>query len=348
LRTLISGGLGLVGVNYSSHRLKRGDRVCVLDNGTRGKSNQVNAEWLRGHPEASNLVLYNGDVTKMSDIETAVDLLGGVDVMIHAAAQSSVNKSMEDPRLDFEANVVGTFNVLEFLRQQYPRARFVFMASNKIYETSLWSVDKHETRYSWADRQGPSDDMPFYTDAREPYGASKISGFYYSRCYAVMYNMPVSIVVPSGMTGERQYGRMEQGWVGWFSIATLLGLPLTVLGDGLQVRDLVHTDDVCVALDLVVDLAAKYPGEVYNLGGGLDNSISLKEALVIIEDELGLKAIVTYEAWRPQDNKVYVSNIDKLQRFGWKPGVVVEQTIRRVCRWVKANRGVLERLYGKP
>lgn len=345
MRVCITGGLGCIGTNYAEHCLRRGDSVVVLDNYTRGSSNHLNAEWLLERPGAADLIVMAGNITREKDIELAVSSLGGVDVVIHAAAQSSVNKSMEDPRLDFESNVVGTFNMLEFLRRHHSQARFVFMASNKIYETSLWPVQKHETRYSWAGVDGPYDRMPFCTDAREPYGASKIAGFYYSRCYAAMYNMPISIVVPSGMTGERQYGCMDQGWGGWFSIATLLELPLTILGDGLQVRDLVHTDDVCTALDLVVDLALEHPGDVYNLGGGPDNAISLKEALIVIEDEMGIKAKVTYANWRPQDNKVYISNIDKLQRFGWKPTISVEQALRRVCRWAKANEGTLKKLY---
>ena len=356
MRVLVTGGLGCVGANYTAHRLRRGDQVVVLDNGARGKSNQLNLAWLRVQERESSgkLVCIDGSVTSWSGLLQALGTYGGVDEVVHAAAQSSVDVSMERPLLDFEWNVQGTVYLLEALRVQCPTARMVFLASNKIYDVTEWpvelipsSIGRGLRRYQWAGRRvGPSEQRPFHTDAKEPYGASKICGFYYSRCYAAMYGMPIVICVPSGMYGARQFGKSEQGWLAWFVCATELGLPIMIHGDGAQVRDMLDVRDVCSALDLMLsELAPKYPGEVFNLGGGPRNAISLLEALSLIEAELGKAPNVSYGDWRPHDNQIYVSNIERMVQAGWAPAISVQQGIKDLCVWVKEARKEIEGVY---
>lgn len=343
---VVTGGLGLVGANYTAHRLRSGDDVVVMDTNRRGKSNTFNANWLRTLPDArGSLTILDGEDGDIRDPNAVVYACEGkTDVVVHCAAQSSVNLSMQDPATDFDINARGTVNILEVLRKEHPQAQFIFMASNKVYDVTNWPTQHSGLRHKWVARHvGPSENMPFYTDAREPYGASKIAGFYYTRCYAAMYGMKAVVMVPSGMYGPGQYGRAAQGWLGWVVIATMLGLPITIAGDGYQVRDMLHVNDVNRALDVVV--AGNYQGEVFNMGGGPRNAVSLIEAIRLVEKTFGQTAKLVYEDWRPQDNKVYVSNCEKLISLGWSPLVYIESGIVEMCAWAQKNRETIETLY---
>ena len=279
-------------------------------------------------------------------VSYALKQFDGIDRVVHAAAQSSVNVSMENPEVDFSSNVIGTFTLLDELRHVAPKAKVLYLASNKVYDVTGWPVELDGSRYRWVgNRQGPSEQFPFYTDAKEPYGASKIAGLYYSRCYAAMYGMPIVIVVPSGMYGPRQFGQATQGWLGWFTIAVALGLPITICGDGFQVRDMLHVEDVCIAFDRLFEVADVYKGELFNLGGGTRNAVSLIEALELISDELEVKPKIMYTDWRPQDNKVYVSNIERLLGFQWYPRVSIQSGIKEMCTWVQFEEKMLRGLY---
>lgn len=345
MRGLVTGGLGLVGSQYAAHALARGDEVVILDNESRGESTARNWHWLRSLPgAAAGLKLVKGDVADPEAVEMA--LRPRTDWVLHAAAQSSVNVSIKEPELDFVSNAMGTVVLLTRLLDFTPMPRVVFLASNKIYDTTTWPVERVGKKYRWVGRGiGPSEEYPFQMDAKEPYGASKIAATYYCRCYAAMYDMPVVVGVPSGMYGPRQFGRTEQGWMGWFIIATILGLPISIMGDGYQVRDMCHTDDVSMAVDRLLDAATEYKGELFNIGGGPRNAVSLLQALELIETISGQKPILSYETWRPQDNKVYVSNIERMVGLGWSPKVDIEDGITRMVRWVRENLPEIESVY---
>lgn len=343
-KVVVTGGLGFVGANYAAHCLRRGDRVVVVDDCSRGTSSGWNEGWLRDQQRwLGQLSVSRESVASKVAMRSAVE---GADRVVHAAAQSSVDVSMRDPERDFVANVEGTFRVLEAVRHFAPEARVVFLASNKIYETSEWSVGLAGTRYRWVGRSaGPNERFPFYMDAKEPYGASKIAGVYYCRTYAALYCIPVVVAVPSGMYGPRQFGKAEQGWLGWFAIAIALGLPLTIHGDGYQVRDMCEVSDVCSALDVLLEIAPRYRGELFNLGGGPSRAVSLVEAIELLEQRLRRRAVVQYDNWRPMDNKVYVSNIEKLVSVGWTPYVGLVEGVDRLCAWVESMSGDLRGLY---
>lgn len=349
MRILVTGGFGAVGSNYAAHCLRRKDDVVIIDNGDRGDSTRWNRHWLfsmGNRPSTGQICDVNGSVADPDAVDAALSYYDGIDAVVHCAAQSSVDVSIIDPGKDFISNVIGTFTVLEALRTKAPDARFIFMASNKVYDVTQWPTERCGSRYEFVGRSvGPSENFPFYTDAREPYGASKICGLYYTRCYATMYGMPTVVCVPSGMAGPRQFGKSEQGWLGWFVIATFLGLPITIKGDGCQVRDMLHVDDVCTAIDLLIDRAPEYKGELFNLGGGIDNSVSLKQALDLIRNYLGITPIIEYDDWRSQDNKVYISNIDRMRSLGWNPSIGISTGIARMCDWVKSESILLHKLY---
>lgn len=346
MRGLVTGGLGLVGSQYAAHALARGDEVVILDNEARGESTARNWYWLRKQVEArpEQLKYVKGDVADPEAVQMA--LTPRVDWVLHAAAQSSVNVSIHEPELDFVSNAMGTVVLLTRLLDYHQKPRMVFLASNKIYDTTTWPVEKIGKRYRWVGRGiGPSEEYPFHMDAKEPYGASKIAATYYCRCYAAMYDLPVVVGVPSGMYGPRQFGRSEQGWMGWFIIATMLGLPISICGDGYQVRDMCHTDDVNAAVDTLLDHATEYKGELFNIGGGPRNATSLLQALEMIETITRQKPILSYESWRPQDNKVYVSNIERMVGLGWSPKIDLEEGITRMVRWVQDNQPEIESVY---
>lgn len=347
MRILVTGGLGCVGVNYAAHRLRAGDDVIVLDDQSRGESCRLNLDWLRAIRGKGRFVSVNGSVANRGDVFHALTVLDDpVDALVHCAAQSSVDQSMVDPGGDFESNVLGTFTVLETLRKTNPECVFIFMASNKVWDVTDWPVELAGSRYEFTTHaSGPSEDRPFATDAVEPYGASKICGFYYTRCYAALYGMNAVICVPSGMAGPRQYGKSEQGWLGYFCIANELGLSVPINGDGYQVRDMLHTDDVCAALDILIKIAPSRRGEVFNLGGGIRNAVSLWEALDMIEACSGTRPKVYFRPWREKDNKVYVSNIEKMESLGWKVTRVVGEIISDICLWARDNRDALRVLY---
>ena len=346
MRVLITGGLGCVGSNYAYHCLEQGHHVIVLDNYARGSSCRYNEYWLKEYTTAKFLRIVRGNVALPEVVQAALKQFDGVDYVVHAAAQSSVNLSMEMPEVDFSSNVIGTFTLLNELRCSAPEVRMLYLASNKVYDVTSWPVELDGMRYRWSGkRQGPSEQFPFYTDAKEPYGASKIAGLYYARCYAAMYGMSVVIVVPSGMYGPHQYGQSAQGWLGWFCIANQLGLPIGIKGDGFQVRDMLHVQDVCRAFDTLFSVADTFKGDLFNLGGGVRNAVSLIEALTLIEKHSGISPQIMYENWRPQDNKVYVSNIERLVGLQWYPKVTIEEGVREMCDWVKAEQSVLRTLY---
>jgi len=350
-RLLITGGLGAVGVNYALHAAKAGHEVILVDNRFRGLSNSLNEQWLwKQAGKDAKIMAITGDVANADDIDTAMSALLSDDPedirVLHAAAQASVDYSIKDPGLDFAYNVIGTFNLLEALRNRCPQAKMIHVTSNKIYDTTDWPVEIHGTHYSWVGRNvGPADVLSKFIDAKEPYGASKIAGLYYSRCYAAMYNMPIVIAVPSGMYGPRQFGRSGQGWMGWFTVACALGYALQIKGDGFQVRDMVHVNDVNTAMDILFAQATKTPGELFNIGGGPRNAISLIEALTEMSKHLGKMAKLEYVDWRPQDNKVYISNIEKMISLGWSPTISVQDGIKNMCEWVVSQKDDLESLY---
>lgn len=343
MKFLVTGGLGLVGVNYAMTCLRRGDDVVVLDNSSRGESCTQNAKWLMTNKGRASLKIIIGDVSDTEAVDMAVD---GIDAVVHAAAQVSIDQSMNNPALDFQWNTVGTFNLLDALRRKARDARMVFMASNKVYDLEAWPVEMTKLGYRWSGRGiGPSEAFPFHTGAKEPYGASKIAGLYYTRAFAKLYDMPLVIAIPSGMYGPRQYGKAEQGWLGWFAIATSLGLPITIRGDGHQVRDMLHVSDVCDALDVLIGNAPTIKGELFNLGGGPRNAISLLGAIDILQEKTMKKAVVQYAPARPMDDKVFITNIEKMIGMGWYPHMSIEDGIVDVCQWISREREALEKLY---
>lgn len=332
---LVTGGAGFIGSNFVARLLNRGENVKIFDNLSRAGSAR-NLEWLKQTYGADAFQLIQGDVRDADAIQkAAVD----ADVIVHLAAQVAVTTSVVDPRNDFEINALGTFNTLEAARLSGREPVFLYSSTNKVYGgMEDVRVVEQDTRYAYADYpMGISEEHPL--DFHSPYGCSKGSGDQYVRDYARIYGIRSVVFRQSCIYGVRQFGVEDQGWVAWFVIAALKGLPISVYGDGKQVRDVLFVDDLTRAYDLAIDHSEVSAGEVFNIGGGASRILSVwNEFGPILEKLLGHQLNPAWGDWRPGDQRVYVSDIRKAEKvLGWKPEVGVEEGITRLFNWVKAN-----------
>ncbi|HWQ46021.1 MAG TPA: GDP-mannose 4,6-dehydratase [Longilinea sp.] len=337
---LITGGAGFIGSNYVSRLLSRGEKVTVFDNLSRPGS-RLNLEWLREVYGDTSFKLILGDIREANAIKEAAR---DADIIVHLAAQVAVTTSVQKPREDFEINALGTFNALEAARASGRKPIFLYTSTNKVYgEMENIPVVEEDGRYGYKDLPfGASETQPL--DFHSPYGCSKGTGDQYVRDYARIYNLPTIVMRQSCIYGIRQFGVEDQGWVAWFVIAAITGRPITIYGDGKQVRDLLYIDDLLNAYDTAIQNPVKSAGQVFNLGGGKPNAVSVyQEFFPLLEKAVGHPIEVTWGEWRPGDQKVFISDIRKAEEvLGWKPQVKVAEGIRRLIDWVKANRGLFE------
>lgn len=333
---LLTGGAGFIGTNLADHHLSRGDRVVVLDNFSR-EGTEGNVAWLRER-HGDRLEVVRADVRDPP--EDLLPFVEEVDVVFHLAAQVAVTTSVEDPREDFEVNALGTFNVLEAVRASTARPTVVYSSTNKVYGgLPDVAVDESGSRYEFRNRkEGISETRPL--DFHSPYGCSKGAGDQYAVDYARIYGLPTVVFRQSCIYGPHQHGVEDQGWVAWFAIRAMTGLPVTIFGDGKQIRDVLHIDDLIAAFDAAVDRIDVTSGEAYNIGGGPANTLSLLELIELLDREYGWTLPYEFADPRPGDQLVYVSDIRKARRdFGWEPGIGVETGVDSLVSWLGANRG---------
>lgn len=336
--TLITGGAGFIGSNYAARCIRRGEQVVIFDNLSRGGSKR-NLEWLKETFGEQAFTLVVGDVRDAEAIrKTAQD----ADRIIHLAAQVAVTTSVTDPRPDFEINANGTFNVLEAARASGRNPGFLYSSTNKVYGgmEDVKIVEK-KTRYDYADLpEGASELQPL--DFHSPYGCSKGCGDQYVRDYHRIYGLPTVVFRQSCIYGLRQFGVEDQGWVAWFVIAAITGRPITIYGDGKQVRDILFVEDLLNAYDAAFSHLPQAAGEVFNVGGGRKNTISIwMEFQPILEKLLGSKLDPAWGDWRPGDQPVFISDIRKAKSMlGWEPMISAEEGISRLFNWVKQNRSL--------
>ena len=339
-KILVIGGAGFIGSHVAEYYAERGDEVTVFDNLSREKTSEFNWNYLKKY---DNVELVKGDVREHKQVETVAK---DVDAIIHAAAQVAVTTSMEDPRTDFEINAVGTFNVLEAARKADSNPAVVYCSTNKVYGANVNSIPVKETesRYVFAD-QGFSGGIPesFSIDLCEhtPYGCSKLAGDLYVQDYSECYGLDSAVFRMSCIYGTRQFGSEDQGWVAHFVISTLKGEPITIYGDGKQVRDVLFVTDLVKAYDKFIQNRSKLSGSVFNMGGGPENTLSLSELLDVLEVHSGKRSDVDFDDWRPSDQKVYVSDISKAkEKLGWMPSIAPEDGVKKLIEWVNSDLSI--------
>ncbi len=339
MKVIITGGAGFIGVNAVSRRLKRGDEVVLLDNLYR-KGSAENLKWISGQGPMKFIQV---DVRDRAAIERAFRDHRDVALVLHFAGQVAVTTSVADPRLDFEMNALGTLNVLEAMRAQASQATLIYSSTNKVYG-DMCDVDLVETpqRYEYAAMpHGVCEDRG--VDFHSPYGCSKGAADQYVRDYHRIYGLNTVVFRQSCIYGTRQFGMTDQGWIAWFIIAAELGLPLTLYGDGKQVRDVLFVEDLLDAFDAAADNIEVAKGRVYNIGGGPLNAVSLLDLIDHIGVISGARLDYKIETWRPGDQRVYVSDIRRAKNeLRWQPHTDWRAGVQRVHSWVKEHRAECE------
>ncbi len=336
LNYLITGGAGFIGSNYASRLIMRGERVTILDNFSR-RGSRINAKWLQETYGSNSFQIVEGDIR---DTELLERVSANASVIVHLAAQVAVTTSVTNPRNDFEVNALGTFNVLEAARLSGNHPVILYASTNKVYGgMEDQQVILQDSRYSYADSiYGIPETQPL--NFHSPYGCSKGTGDQYVRDYHRIYGLPTVVLRQSCIYGPRQFGIEDQGWVAWFIIAAVMGSSITIYGDGKQARDLLFIDDLIDAYESAISHIDRAAGQVYNIGGGAENVMSVwNDFGPKLWELLGHAMHVERADWRPGDQKIYVSDIRKAIRdLGWKPKVTVDVGIRKLYDWVSQNK----------
>lgn len=337
-KILIIGGAGFIGSNAANYFSKKGHDVCVFDNLFRVGTDK-NLKWLKEtHPR---IKFIKGDIRNYPDLKK---IMKGFDVVIHLAAQVAVTTSVTDPRSDFEINALGTFNVLEAIRESGEKPFVIFSSTNKVYGgmEDIKIIEKNG-QYSYKDfPRGISEKNTI--DFHSPYGCSKGCADQYVRDYFRIYDIPTVVFRQSCIYGPRQFGIEDQGWIAWFIIATTLGRPISVYGDGKQVRDVLYVDDLIYAYDKAIQNISKVKGNIYNVGGGSANTLSVwRQFGQILEKLFQKKLNPKWDEWRPGDQKVYISDISKIrEELNWTPKIGVEEGIEKLFNWVQHNKELFD------
>jgi CDP-paratose 2-epimerase len=334
MKVLVTGGAGFVGCNLVDRLVRQGHAVTVFDNLSR-YGTQTNLAWLRAqHRDTFQFI--QGDVRDYDVLLTATD---GAQLIFHMAAQVAVTTSVTDPRTDFEVNALGTFNLLEAARHAGDNPIVIYASTNKVYGgMEDVTIVEQPTRYAYRDLPlGVPETRPL--DFLSPYGCSKGAADQYVRDYARIYGLRTVVFRQSCIYGPHQMGVEDQGWVAWFIIAAVTGQPITIYGDGKQVRDVLHVDDLIDAYLVAVKRIDTAAGQVYNMGGGPNLTMSVwTEFGPTLEELLGKRIEVNYGDWRPGDQRVYISDIRKArQELGWTPKISIRDGLGQLVEWVKIN-----------
>ena len=333
----ITGGAGFIGCNSADHFLRRGQSVTIYDNLTR-KGGRSNLAWLHAEHGGDRLRVIEADIRDYDRLAAAVAQTAP-GIVLHLAGQVAVTSSVVDPREDFEINALGTFNVLEAVRHGAPGAAVLYASTNKVYGgMEEVGIVQRGQRYEYADYPGGIPES-FPLDFHSPYGCSKGAGDQYTRDYARIYGLRTLVLRQSCIYGQRQFGVEDQGWVAHFVIATVLGRPIAIYGDGMQVRDILHVSDLVAAYQLGIDHIDEMSGEVFNLGGGPANTLAIwTEFGPLLEKLAGRPVPVNNGPWRPGDQRVFVADIQRAEELlGWRPRVSPAEGIARLYEWVASN-----------
>ena len=336
---LITGGCGFIGTNAASLYLKKGYKVIAFDNLSRVGAEE-NLDLLE--KQGGKFFFIRGDIRDDEQLLSAFKK-HKPDLVLHLAAQVTMVTSVENPREDFEINALGSFNVLEAMRKICPKALGIYSSTNKVYgEMTGVTIIEKETRYSYKNIKGISENYPL--DFHGPYGCSKGTGDQYFLDYARIYNMNTTVFRQSGIYGPHQFGIEEQGWLAWFCNALLFDAPVTIYGDGKQVRDVLYVTDLLRAYDSVFKNPGKARGKAFNIGGGASFSLSILELFKILEKLSGKKFKYSYGSWRPGDQKVYISDNTRLKKeLKWEPDISPQEGVEKLYNWIRENKDLVKK-----
>lgn len=338
MKLLITGGCGFLGSNLSAEALRRGYQLLVLDNLSRFGASE-NLKWLRSQGQIEFRHL---DTRSFSDVETTIRNFQP-EAIFHLAGQVAMTTSLENPRQDFEINVMGGHNVLESVRRHCPSSIVMYSSTNKVYG-DLETIEYEET----ATRYKPIGYLNGFSetvrlDFQSPYGCSKGATDQYMLDYHRMFGLKTIVFRHSSVFGSRQFSTFDQGWVGWFINQALQtkknpNHSFTIAGSGKQVRDVLFSEDLVRCYFSALEAGPKVHGQAFNIGGGMPNSLSLLELFQFLEAELKIKLNIEKLPWRSSDQKVFVADIEKArQLFGWSPKISKEAGLREAIAWARSQ-----------
>lgn len=335
MKAIITGGAGFIGANAASRFISRGDEVVITDDLSRPGATR-NFEWLKAQ---GSIVFHQADVRDGTRTAAIFRDHRDADLVLHFASQVAVTTSVANPRADFEVNALGTLNVLEAMRVSGMRALLIYSSTNKVYGAMEdLAVVRQGERYAYANLpNGISEERGL--DFHSPYGCSKGAADQYVRDYYRIYDLNTVVFRQSCIYGPHQFGIEDQGWVAWLTIAAITGRPITVYGDGCQVRDVLHVEDLLDVFDAAAGRVKTVAGRIYNVGGGPENAISLRDVLEWLGERLGKQVPVRSADWRPGDQRLYVSDIRSAKReLEWSPKIGWREGLERLYDWIVENR----------
>jgi len=337
MRLLITGGSGFLGSNLASEAIIRGDEVLIFDNLSRNGS-LTNLNWLKSQ---GKILYIHGDIRNQNDVNRIIKSFKP-EAIFHLAGQVAMTTSIENVRLDFEVNVIGTINLLEAVRDYVPEASIIYSSTNKVYgNLEQFLYQEKLTRFECIEMPlGFSENIQL--DFHSPYGCSKGAADQYMLDYARIFGLKTVVFRHSSMYGGRQFATYDQGWVGWFCQKAyetkhlLNNQEFTISGTGKQVRDVLHCDDMKNLYFATLDKIELAKGHAFNIGGGYQNSLSLLELFDILEKIVGIKLKFTHLPVRESDQKVFISDISKAKSIiDWKPKVSSYDGIKNMYDWVE-------------
>ncbi|MFA6029906.1 MAG: GDP-mannose 4,6-dehydratase [Elusimicrobiota bacterium] len=336
-RVIVTGGAGFIGVNAAARFLARGWRVSVLDDLSR-RGVDRNLAWLRrqGPLDFARIDVRDAGAVRRFFARRADRL----ELVLHLAAQVAVTTSVTDPRSDFERNALGAFNVLEALRGLRRPPFALYTSTNKVYGEmeAVRTVLGADGRWRYVGRPHGVDETELL-DFHSPYGCSKGAADQYFRDYHRIYGLPTVVLRQSCIYGQHQQGNEDQGWLAHFMKAAQAGRGVTLFGDGRQVRDALHVDDLVDLFELCWRRRGRTAGRVFNVGGGPRNTLSLLQLIAWIERRQGRSLRVARRGWRPGDQRVYVSDVRRVRReLGWAPRTTVSEGLERLWTWLEGDR----------
>lgn len=336
MKYLITGGLGFLGSNLSMEVINRDDKLYIIDNCLR-KGSKENLNWLK---ELGSFEFFYEDIKNTNEIESIIKKIIP-DVIFHVAGQVAMTSSLRNPRMDFETNVLGTFNILESVRNYCPESIIIYASTNKVYG-DLENLDYIETETRYTPKEYPNGfDESLPLDFHSPYGCSKGAADQYTLDYARMFNLKTIVFRHSTIYGSRQFATFDQGWIGWFCQKAreikqkTLKEQITVSGNGKQVRDILFSEDTVNLYFKALEKIEKIKGKAFNIGGGIYNSLSLLELINLLENKFEI--IIDYKELPPRksDQKFFVADLTKTKELiGWKPKISYEKGIEKMIEWI--------------
>jgi CDP-paratose 2-epimerase len=336
MKILVTGGCGFLGSNLAQYAYSKGNKVAVLDN-LRRDGSRSNLEWLRKN---ASFQYFYGDTRSFEEVFSLVKEFKP-DAIFHLAGQVAMTTSIASPRTDFEINALGTLNILEAVRKYAPTAAVLYSSTNKVYgDLEQFSYRETKTRYVCNEKpNGFAEDVPL--NFHSPYGCSKGSADQYMLDYARIFGLNTIVFRHSSMYGGRQFATYDQGWIGWFcqkAVEQKTGEKekFTISGNGKQVRDVLHVEDMQRLYFAALDNIDKGKGEAFNIGGAKANSLSLLELFELLERKVGVKLSYTKLPPRESDQRVFIADISKAKKLlHWTPEITADIGVNKMLNWVR-------------